>query len=241
MYIYKLSINRDHLKLLPKNELAFFIQAGSVLNEINVLHKVILVSNRKMLTEVETRAQNYQSLFILSILTGKLYESCRFLERNYFTSKLSRDYHDLLSDVAKTNLDNLKQYFGKENLIKKIRNNLAFHYGTEEIESQIEKMLSDEVPEIYLSENQGNSFYYLSSNIYLRMLLSFTEEAEPFPALDQLFKEVLNVANWFLIFLNHCLVAFSKRYKKITLDKIEIKEPFDIKNVFLPYFIDRTI
>jgi len=96
------------------------VQAGAALNEINILNKLLIVSNRKVNGAVETKAQNSQTLFILSILTGKLWESWKFLQKAYFQSKIAKNYNQLLPEEAKKHLAELKAYFGKDNLIKKI-------------------------------------------------------------------------------------------------------------------------
>ncbi len=162
-----------------------------------------------------------------------------FLQKAYFQSRLAKEYEILLSDEAQRSLKELKTYFGKDNLIKNIRNKLAFHYDTDEVNNQIPSMMSDLIPEIYLSESQGNSFFYISDIIRLRTILEYTGKSDAKVAKETLFSEVLNIANLFIEFLYHCLVSMVDRHKNIKLEEIDIGNPPNINDITLPYFLNK--
>lgn len=242
MIIYKFSVQKKELEAFPENELTFFVQACRMLNEINTLHKITIFSNKEVGTEIERKAQNSQSLFLLTILTGKLWEGWELLEKAYFGSKLSKTYQDLLPNDAKNTLDSLKKYFGKsDNLIKKVREKIAFHYDSVEILEQIRKTPQNEAFEIYLSENQGNSFYYISSVLLINAILEWTGIPDPLEAIDKFFTEVLNVARWFIEFLNRCLETVARINIHWEFQKVEIPNPAQITDVAIPYFVDRPL
>lgn len=239
MELYKVSVDNKEFKSVPQKEVLFFVQAGAILNELNILHKLLYISNRSVKGTVETKAQNSQTLFILSILTGKLWESWRFLEKSFFATKISKDYDQLLPEEAKNQLIDLKFYFGKENLIKEVRKKLAFHYDAKEIERAVDEILKGDIPEFYLSEDQGNSYFYIADLIRLKTILDYTGISEAFEALDKFFTEVLNVAKLFILFLNHCLVVVARNHKNWKLEKIHIKDPPKINDILLPYFVGK--
>jgi len=230
MELYKVSVDKEEFKSLPQKEVLFFVQAGAALNEINILIKMLIISKREVNGAVETKAQNSQTLFILTILTGKLWECWMFLQKAYFKSKIAQDYDQLLPETAKKHLAELKIYFGKNNLIKNVRNKLAFHYDTEEIRNQMSDILEGEIPEFYLSEGQGNSFFYISDMIRMKTILEYTGKSEPFEALDSFFADVLNVAKLFLSFLQHCLGVVARNHNNWKIEKIEIHDPLKIND-----------
>lgn len=241
MKLYKVSIDKEELKSLPQKESLFFLQAGAALDDINILTKLLIISNKTVNGAVETKAQNSQTLFILSILTGKLFECWQFLQKAYFKSKIAKDYEQLLPEVAKKNLADLKTYFGRGNLIKHVRDKLAFHYDTAEIVDQMNNISEDEFPEFYLSEELINNFFYISEVIRMETILDYTGKSDPFEALDSFFAEVLDAANSFKLFLHHCLVVVARNHSNWKFEEIEIHDTLKITDVFLPYFVEKPI
>jgi hypothetical protein len=241
MDLYKVTISKEEIKSLPQKEVLFFIQAGAALNEINILTKLLIISNKEVDGAIETKAQNSQTLFILSLLTGKLWECWMFFQKAYFQSKIAKDYDKLLPESAKEHLAELKNYFGKDNLIKKVRHKLAFHYDTDEVQKQMPDLIEDELPEFYLSEGQGNSFFYISDMIRMKIILEYTGKTKPLEALNTFFGEVLDTAKLFILFIHHCLVVVARNHNNWKIEKIEINDPPPINNVLLPYFVDKAL
>jgi hypothetical protein len=242
MKVYKASIQRKDIEALPKNEIIFFIQACRILNDINILHKTTTISNHNVESEVERKAQNSQSLFFLMLLTGKLFEGWELLQKSFFGSKLSKKYENLLPEDAQNSLRDLKNYFGKkENLIKKVRNKIAFHYDSEEILEQINKLPQDEDLEIYLTEHQGNCFYYIPNVLLINAIINWIGISDPLQAIDRYFAEVTNVARWYINFLNHCLPNMAEKDMNWDLKEIDIPDPPAINDLVLPYFIGKPL
>jgi len=240
MKVCKASIPRKDIEALPENELIFFIQACSLLNDINILHKTTTISNKDVGSEVERKAQNSQSLFFLMLLTGKLFEGWQLLRRSFLNSELAKKYENLLPEDAKNSLRDLKSYFGKkDNLIKKVRNKIAFHYDSEEILKQIKKLPQDEDFEIYLTEYQGNCFYYIPTVLLINAIINWSGISDPLQAIDRYFAEVTNIARWYINFLNHCLQNMAEKNMNWDLEKIDIQDPPAINDVVLPYFIGK--
>lgn len=244
MELYKIKIPKKALEALPENELLFFIQIGTVLSEIYTLHRLTLFSNKNLETSVERRAQNSQSFFLLTILAGKLWESWILLQKLFFKGRLSKEYEKSLPDQAEESLNELKRYFGKGNtLIKKIRNKVSFHYDVNEIKKHIEKISEEEPLEIYLSASTGNCFYYASNLLTMMTVLEMTDEdTDVRKALDKFFKEIWEVAGWFLDFLNSCLRVLAEKNgwdSRLITEKVEIPEPPGIDEIFIPCFLKK--
>ena len=157
MNIGKLTLTKKHLDLLPEKERVFFIQLAHLSNEITVLTKLLILSNNKSETEVINKAYAMQSSLIARMSIGKLYEAWRLLEKNFFASKLSKEYEPKLSEDGLKALQNLKKYFGKSNLISDIRNNFSFHNPSfDEIKKQLKAIPDDTEFQLFLGSIKGS-------------------------------------------------------------------------------------
>ena len=239
MKIYKIDVTKKELEKFSEEEKILFFQIPAMLNEINILHKLTYFCNKKGLSDVEEKGQKTQSMFFLSILVGKLYECWIALKKAFFDSKLSKEYENLLSDKGRENLTKLKKYFGKKTWMKDVRDRFCFHYEPKEIAKQISETPEDEVFELYLSEGQGNSLYYMSSVLHTMGILRTIDESDSRLAIDKYFSETSEVAGNFLEFFNHCLVALVEKHLQLDLEEIEIPDPPNISDMYLPYFIKR--
>ena len=59
---------------------------------------------------------------------------------------------------------------------------------------------------------------------------------------DPFFKEVCEVADWVLIYFNHCLMAMAKKNEwedELFPEKVEISEPPGIDDIFIPCFLKK--
>lgn len=239
MKIYKIAINKKDLAHVPEQEKIFFFQIGIMLNEINMLHKITYFSKKEGVSEIEEKAQTTQSLFFHSLLIGKLWECWKSLQKTFFKCGLSKQYEQLLNNKGKESLNNLKNYFGKNEWISDIRNKFSFHYDPAEISKQLNRMPNDELLEIYLAKSQGNSLYYMSSQVHLMGILATISDSDDRLALNRYFSETLEVANSFLQFFNHCLVALVDKHLELELKEIEFPDPPKVKDLYIPYFISR--
>src|SRR3989338_3240953 len=200
MELAKISFNRKTFDMIPENERIFVVQLSLFANEITMLHKLIVFSNNYKGGETGLTAQNVQSFFLIKLLAGKLYEGWRLLKNSYFKSKLSQQYDDQLSPEDKESIGYIKSYFKKHNLISLIRNKYAFHYDARHIKAELSAIPEDEVLDLYLASDHGNSLYSMAHIISSYALLNEVDNSDNLKALDQIFKDVLGVAGKFLTF-----------------------------------------
>jgi hypothetical protein len=245
MKIFRVKIEKRILTSLPEKELLFLIYLGTALNEINILHKMIFLSNRKRDNDIEIRAQNCQTAFLLAILTGKLCEAWVMITNFYLKGQLSKEYSPLLEKDAKDSLDNLKKYFGaKGGWFARIRNQISFHYDVkpENLLKIIENLNDTEKFEIYLSTHQGNTLFFSSSAYMMLTALNMGGEFDDvWQALDKYFTEVADVTSWTLTFLNSCLVAIAKKqnWTRQYVDENEIPDPPNAFEFYIPFFLNK--
>jgi hypothetical protein len=216
---------------------------GHLANELNVLNKTFyLCSQFKEEPKWRTHAHTSQALVFARILVGKLYEGWELLRKGYFESQISKRYDEKLNKEAKDGLGKLKQYFGRDNLIKEIRNNFAFHYSVEDAKSVLAQDLNEEELLMYLAESNGNTLYYFSEYIVNYALLEAIEKGDPGKALERLISESSKVVSWFNDFASGVMVHIIEEYLleddgKLVLEPIEIGEVPVAKKIEIPYFL----
>lgn len=242
MKLFKIEIPKPKLSLIPENERIFFIQLTNMLNDLNILQKLIYFSSKGADDEIVRAGQNSQALFLIKMQAGKLFEGWRLIQDNFFGTKLSKNYEKDLSDLGRNSLTKLKRYFGRTNLISLIRNEFAFHYSLN-ASSKIKRLIDDirdsEVFEIFLSENHGNCLYYISHVLVNTAILRSIDSSDFAGALDKLLKDINQVTRWFLDFLGDCVKIIIEKYLGLEQKEIEIPEPPNIDEVALPYFVKK--
>ena|SRR5215471_17521660 len=105
MEVYEIPISEKQLDSIPAEERIFFIQIGHLANELSTLNRLLLfVSNSNGATDLERRARNSQALLLVRLCSGKLFEGWQMLLRDYFGSKLSKEYDPLLDESGRNSL-----------------------------------------------------------------------------------------------------------------------------------------
>ncbi|MDD5063381.1 MAG: hypothetical protein PHQ35_01295 [Phycisphaerae bacterium] len=245
MKLLKVVIPKSKLSSVPENERVFFVLTGSLLNDLNMLQKLMIFSsNVKTANQVAHMAQNIQTLSLIRIQAGKLHEGWKLLQKNFFGTKLSFAYEKELTDPEKESLEKLKTYFRKDkNLISSIRNKFAFHYypSSTEINQLIDDLRESEIFEIFMSEFYGNCVFSMSNVLINYLILEHTgvenTDENTNKAMIKLLHDITDVTSWFGSFLGGCLLVFAKKHLGLESTEVEIPEPPDINEVTLPYFI----
>jgi hypothetical protein len=243
--LYRVRIPKQKLNSISEGERILFFQLGNLFNELNILHKCLIVSNpnKKYKNLAEERGQNTQSLFFLRILSGKLYEGNELLKNGFF-NKVSKEIYPHLSNEDKENLDKLKKYFEKENIVEKVRNKFAFHYDLDNVKSELQRIPDSEYFELYPLEDRANSLYYMSEEMVIRAILSNitplkSQEALQ-EAMDLLFGDVIKVAGWFLNFIDSFMLVIVKKIPEIDLEEMGDIDSPDFEKMYLPYFLKKS-
>ena len=240
--IHKSKIRLTDLRKIPEKERALFVLLGHLVNELNVLNKTFyLCSQFKEEPKWRTHAHISQALVFARVLVGKLYEGWELLRKGYFESQISIRYDENLNEEAKEGLGKLKQYFGRDNLIKEIRNNFAFHYSVEDAKSVLGHELNEEELLMYLAENNGNTLYYFSEYVVNYALLEAIVKGDPGKALERLIDESAQVVSWFNNLASGIMVHITEEYLlgsdgRLTLEPIELGQLPVAEKIEIPYF-----
>lgn len=243
MKILIVTFPKEILEKIPEDERVLFILLGKLADELSIIQKLMRMSNVPHEDMNIRTAQNSQSFFLLTILSGKLYEGWGVLQREFFgKTMLSKIYDPLLKKEGRVGLDNIKKYFGNgKNLIEVTRNEFAFHFDSKKIREHFDVIPKDEPLKLYMAEERVNCFHQLSHIITSYALLKSIDSDE-WKAIDKLMRETLEVANWFLDFIGELLTIILEKYtasKEVRAAEMDFPEPVCIDDVSIPYFIKR--
>ncbi len=192
MKIEKYILTRSQFDALSREEQVFLAQMLHYLNEIWIVQKTLLVSNKGLKTRagVALSAQVAQSNFFIKLHAGLLYEAWRTIEKSY--GKLDRDHSYDLPQEAKDSLASLKRYFNRGNpLVKYIRQKHAFHCDADRIAEGIDIVSRDEPLEVYMAAQGGNFFCPQAELMGNASLLEFTNADDIAQATERFMLEIL--------------------------------------------------
>ena len=241
MILNKVQIDQQKLNRMPNSELQLYVGSQIIIGEINYLRKLLIYQPIPSENEVIVSAENSQMIFVLRILAGKLFESWDFLEKAFFTTKLSIVYESLLDSKGKKSLQKLKQYFGRSHPLSKVRNKFAFHYiqGIQELINTLQTFHESDPMEIYIAEENGNCYYSMTQQLLNESLVQSFNGSDIKEKIESLFDEIFSNANYFVELFGSLIVVITERHLDFHCEEIEIPDPPLITDIKLPYFSKR--
>ncbi len=235
--LLKVTIEKEKLLKAPVPERAFYLKVMNFLTDVSILQKCCWHSGPKTdeVNPVKQSAEIIQAMFFVRHLAGLLLEGYELIRTGFFANKLGRIYQI-------KELETIKEYFNKENLIEKIRNKFAYHLDIELVGNEIEKFPDDEDWVIYLVKEikeLSNNLYEVGDNILLSAIVRFANEKTVQEGLSPVLNEILQMATTLQTFFAEFVIIFHEKYlgfkhkQEICLDIPRLHE------VHIPYFVSR--
>ena len=193
-------ISREQFRTLPQDERALILLMGHALNQIAVLVKLVTFSTNKDPEDaIEGRVSAAQSQIILRFLFGTIVETWEFVRRAD-NQKIIGRYLPILGENGAESYKKLRTYFGRSNLLYKLRNNFSYHYpSAEQIEQGFDAIPPDDqgLPwEWYLSETNTNSFYFsCEMTVGFGVIMQVQGEPNAMAAFGKVLREAIQIAN----------------------------------------------
>lgn len=125
MELYPVRYPKALLDAAPEDERTFHLMVGQLANDLNIMTKLLIYSMNPVSDELSTQASTAITMLMIKQLAGRLYEGWKTIKSQF--SPLHKKYETGMSAEAKQCLDELKKYFGPNNLVNKIRNKSGFH------------------------------------------------------------------------------------------------------------------
>jgi len=242
--IHHITLSRKQLDSIPEPERRLLVLMAHAGNELNVLSKLFHFSAKAEATEpILQQAENTQSMVIGRVLTGKIYECWKLMQSAFFRSVLSKQYESQLDPEASEALDALKRYFGRENLIEKVRNGHAFHYSPEQIDAGYRTLVDGDPLEVYLAKANANTVYTFADTIAGRAMLEDIKPGDHQRAFEMLVEETTKAVARINEVIAATMTICFKTYiggnlYALGAKVIEIQGAPDSQSVSIPYFIE---
>jgi hypothetical protein len=240
MNINTYTVTRTQYDCLATDERVFFTQMLHFLNQLWILQKTGLISANRLteLKGIVLGAQVAQSLFLLKLQAGVLYEAWRSIEQSYY--RLDNEHGYGIPQESQDALASLKRYFGNSlNLVKTIRHKHAFHYDNERIAEGIDSVPSDDDLEIHVAHDGGSFFCELAEAMANESLLTFAASGDRRAALDHIVQEVLlDVSGWVMDFAHGFCATMCDRLGASSREA-ELPDVASLSELALPYFVAR--
>jgi len=233
-------VSLSSFKSLPKDDQIFIVQILQFMNEINILETGIHASwnGKNELPRLQRLAQKAQILFYVKTLAGKLYEGWLLTTKTY-NKGMARRYDSLIPEASRRAMKQLKKYFGRNNIVKGIRQKYAFHYDSKRIEEVIGCHYPNGELTFVLPGKTGYGFCDLSADMTdASMLANIDSDGDK--ALDLMLKDILDVSTWFCIFVAG-LVSHILRSLECQDGTEDTKGLLLLGEICLPYFAVRQM
>jgi hypothetical protein len=165
------------------------------------------------------------------------------MQSAFFGTGISKKYESQFDTEASEALDALKRYFGRDNVIAKVRNGYAFHYSPEEIDAGYRTLAEDDPLEIYLSESNANTLYTFGDTIAGRAMLEAIRPGDHKKAFEMLVDETTKAVARLNIVISATMMTCFNAYMggdfySLGPNIIEIKGATDSERFSIPYFFE---
>jgi hypothetical protein len=242
--LIEVRIARSDLAKMPKETLSAFLTFGTIFNEIYMLRKLVLMSDRYAAASTDSipvsNAQAVQTVFFLKLMALKTKEGFRYLWRQQKKPWFIEVFKEIPPDSI-SQYDALKAYFdNKENPISLVRDASGGHYDDKQ-PLDVGNLGDEFETRIYLSKEVGNSVFFASEELLFTKLMK-----EVYPELDlraafDLFFTELNLRSKELCSILHdCISEMTKRIWDAPpkqQSNVFVKFP-KISETVLPYFVN---
>jgi hypothetical protein len=237
MKIHRISVTKEQLDHIPSLERAFYIHIGHLRHELMVLKKLLELSAKETPAHPILCDVHLSQQFIIGrLLAGKVREGWELIKKAYFGTKLSLGIEKELPDDTTMALENLKKYFRTKNLIDCVRNEFAFHYDPERVQSQVLLVEQTDNLKIYIAETE-DVFFQLSDAIVQSAMLEAVQEGDYIAAAEKFFKEIMVVSGKLVDFCDGCLHYMIEQYISYGgYEEFEVPDPPNCNDLRLSFF-----
>lgn len=240
--VRKFPLSPELIERVPLDERTFFLMLAHITNELNILRKIILISDvYRPSNKIEREAQAIQSLLLIKLFALKACAAFEFISKQAkqsFTKYYGQDSDSGFSNALKK----LKRYFDGNSLLEYVRNKFGAHYDVNEVKEFAKKPIN-QTRYFYLTEQQGNSVYLAAEEMVFEFLISRANKGEDVKdVMGRLIDDVHRVVSLITDLAQGVFIVIGNRYAKTdwVIEKLEAEDVrlTDIRDVKLPFFVD---
>ena len=246
MKIHHLKLSRAQLDSIPADERRLLILIAHAANELSVLTKLFHFAAGTVTDDALPHfehAHNTQALVLGRILTGKIYEWWVLMQSAFFGTRLSQLYEPLFEPDPRMALDMLKRYFGRDNIIGRIRNKFAFHYSPDQVDPGYTAVIDDDPLSMYLSKHNTNTLYDFAETVTGRAMLDLINPNDHEAAFGQLIDESSRAVSQIADVTGQIILLCFDRHLggniySLGAEVIDVEGAPESETISIPYFIE---
>lgn len=242
--LHQVDLKKEQLDRIPESERRLFVLVAHAANELNTLAKLFhFACSSASESGLTGQAENAQALVLARVLTGKIYEFWQLLQMSFFAAQLSREYEPLMEAEPRASLNELKRYFGRENLITLVRNKFAFHYSSDQVDAGYMAVIEGDPLQIYLAKNNANTLYAFADTIAGRAMLEAIQPGNHSAAFDALITETSKAVRDIGTVIDGIMIVCFQKYigtsfYDLGAKIIEVEGVPESQKVAIPFFVD---
>jgi hypothetical protein len=251
--IHQIDLTKQSLAAMPDAERKLLLLLGHATNEINVFQKLVLMSGQGTYApRFVDHVQAGQTLILMRTLIGKLCEAWDLFRVRFLRERqLAELYLPKLNAEAVAALESLKKHYGTQSPLMLIRSRFSFHYRDDDnlVEQSFQEIPADEAWQFYLSNIEGNCFFYASELVVQSGVIKLADrapnDAEPF--LDATARNFAALCELTITVSGQILVLFGECIKEIvshslpdtqSIGAVELPGLPALSELQIPFFVD---
>jgi hypothetical protein len=221
--LYRIKFSYAEFRKLPEDEQLFAVQLAQIANDLrHVFYLALAAENGTHFgSPDERKLALHQLLFAVRLIHSTFHEGWKIINERWNGQVSAKTWYPRLSDKGRNALAYLTEYFGKENLSRRIQNGFGFHYPADTLRKPIEHLPAERPAEIITGKRSSNVFYTFAEQVRALGLLRAAEKL-PKPWDEKASKKEIEAAaielchayrpvrNRFDAFINDLLIAILK-------------------------------
>ena len=178
--LYRIKFSYADFRNLPEDEQLFAVQLAQIANDLrHVFYQTLAAENGVHFgSSDERKLALHQLLFAVRLIHSTFHEGWKIINERWNGQVSAKAWYPRLSDKGRNALAYLREYFGKENLSRRIQNEFGFHYPAETLRKPIEHLPAERPAEIITGKRSSNVFYTFAEQVRALALLQAVQKRQ---------------------------------------------------------------
>lgn len=241
--LYRFEITKAALEALPLRERAILLGGGKILNELNIGTKHLMFCSNAVRASKPgpDRSAAFATLsFFLRVLAGHVFEANNYLRNVARVNELQKSKSRHLNVEFYKNVQILNGYFGRQNVIREMRNKFSFHTDPDLMQKSFHALPTGFAYEVLLGQQRaGDNIFYGSEATIIDGVQHLTPGVTWDEAINSIFKDTTHIAFVMAKIFQSLIGSILEDYLNLTVDDSEVVDGTDgpsLESVVVPFF-----
>lgn len=211
--VYPLRFTRRDFDRAPEQDRLVHLMLGQLANDINLLQKQLIFAINAFGegSEPQHHAAVAQAMLTERLFAGRLNEAYQFVQ-SADCARTMKTYEDVLPEEWRDARKGLNGYFNADNLVRRLRNKLAFHMDVETTREAYTTVPADEPMVDFVTLHQGDCLWGSADVLASFAMISLSGNADIAAAVQQIANDLISVGGMFSTYIRNAQMAFIERH-----------------------------